>query len=93
MTSHTNEQPATTQEKKRKVAGAYHPCCDTLTVLTWNVMGSTTVPDELMQIAQQRKPWIIVLTETKLTDARRRQSVLSRVLTRIYTVPQLHQGQ
>ena len=33
-------------------------------------MGSTTVPDELMQIAQQRKPWIIVLTETKLTDAR-----------------------
>ncbi len=70
MTSHTNKKPATTQEKKRKVAGAYTPCCDTLTVLTWNVMGSTTVPDELMQTAQQRKPWIIVLTETKLTDAR-----------------------
>ncbi len=70
MTSHTDKQPATTQEKKRKVAGAYHPCCDTLTVLTWNVMGSTTVPDELMQIVQQRKPWIIRLTETKLTDAR-----------------------
>ena len=70
MTSHTNKQPATTQEKKRKVAGEYSPCCATLTVLTWNVMGSTTVPDELMQIAQQRKPWIIVLTETKLTDAR-----------------------
>ncbi len=32
-------------------------------------MGSTTMPDELRQIAQQRKPWIIVLTETKLTDA------------------------
>ena len=70
MTSHTNKQPATTQEKKRKVKGAYTPWCDTLTVLTWNVMGSTTVPDELMQIAQHRKPWIIVLTETKLTDAR-----------------------
>ncbi len=70
MTSHTNKQPATTQEKKRKVAGAYTPCCDTLTVLTWNVMGSTTVPDELMQIIQQREPWVIVLTETKLTDAR-----------------------
>ena len=69
-TSHTKKQPATTEEKKRKVAGAYHPRCDTLTILTWNVMGSTTVPDELMQIAQQRKPWIIVLTETKLTDAR-----------------------
>ena len=38
MTSHTNKQPATTQEKKRKVAGAHTPCCDTLTVLTWNVM-------------------------------------------------------
>ena len=70
MTSHTRKQPATTQEKKRKVAGAYTPCCDTLTVLTWNVMGSTTVPDELMQIAQQREPCFIVLTETKLTDAR-----------------------
>ena len=66
-TSHTNKQPATTQEKKTKVGGAYHPCCDTLTILTWNVMGSTTVPDELMQIVQQRK---LVLTETKLTDAR-----------------------
>ena len=68
MTSRMNKKPATTPE--RKVAGAYTPCSDTLTVLTWNVMGSTTVPDELMQIAQQRKPWIIVLTETKLTDAR-----------------------
>ena len=68
--SHTQKQPATTHEKKRKVAGAYTPCCDTMTVLTWNVMGSTTVPDELMQIAQQRQPWVIVLTETKLTDAR-----------------------
>ena len=42
MTSHTNKQPGTTQEKQRKVAGAYSPCCDTMTVLTWNVMGSTT---------------------------------------------------
>ncbi len=32
-------------------------------------MGSTTVPHELRQISQKRKPWIIVLTETKLTDA------------------------
>ena len=71
MTHHTNNKPATTQNKKRKVAGAYNPCCDTMTVLKWNVMGSTTVPDELMQVAQQRKPWIIVLTDqTKLLDAR-----------------------
>jgi len=40
-----------------------------LTILTWNVMGSTTVTDELRQVAHQRKPWIIVVTETKLTDA------------------------
>ncbi len=53
MTSHTNKQPVTTQEKKRKVAGACTLCSDTLTVLTWNVVGSTTVTDELMQIAQQ----------------------------------------
>ncbi len=70
VTSHTHKQPAITQEKKRKVAGAYNPCCDTLIVLTWNVMGSTTLPDELMQIAQQREPWVIVLTKTKLTDAK-----------------------
>ena len=31
-------------------------------------MSSTTVQDELM--TQKKKPWIIVLTETKLTDAR-----------------------
>jgi hypothetical protein len=37
MTNHTNKQPAITQEKKRKVAGAYTQCCHTLTVLTWNV--------------------------------------------------------
>ena len=80
MTSHTVKQPATTQEKKRKVAGAYHHCCDTLTVLTWNVMGSTTGPDDLMQIVQQRKPWIIVLTETKLTDARQDRVFLQEYL-------------
>ncbi len=68
--SHTDKQTAHRNDKKKKTAGAYTPCCDTLTMLTWNVMGSTTVPDELRQIAHQRKPWIIVLTETKLTDAR-----------------------
>ena len=80
MTSHTNKQHATTQEKKRKVAGAYSPCCDTLTELTWNVMGSTTVPDKLMQIAHQRKPWIIMLTGTKLTDARQDRVIFQEFL-------------
>ncbi len=31
-------------------------------------MGSTTIPDELREIADQKKPWVIVMTETKLTD-------------------------
>jgi len=79
-TSHTDKQSATTKEKKKKVAGAYTPCCDTLTVLTWNVMGSTTVPDELRQIAHQRKPWIVVLTEAKLTDARQDRVFLQEYL-------------
>ncbi len=69
-TSHTEELSATKNGKKKNVAGAYTPCCNTVTVLTWNVMGSTNIPDELRQIAQQRKPWTVVLTETKLTDAR-----------------------
>ena len=33
-TSHTDKQSATTKEKKKKVAGAYTLCCDTLTYLT-----------------------------------------------------------
>ncbi len=62
MKSHTNKQPATTQEKKRKAAGECTLCCDAVTVLTRSVMASTIVPDELRQMAQERKPWIIVLT-------------------------------
>jgi exonuclease III len=42
--------------------------CDHMTIMTWNVMGSTTIPDELREIADQKKPWVIVMTETKLTD-------------------------
>ncbi len=59
MASHTDKQSANTKKKKKKkVAGAYTPCCAILTVLAWNVMDSTTVPDELRQIAHQRKLWI-----------------------------------
>jgi len=32
------------------------------------VTGSTAIPDELREIADQEKPWINVMTETKLTD-------------------------
>ena len=46
------------------------PWCMTSTIVTRNMMGSTTVLDELRQIANQRKPWITVLTEIKMTDAK-----------------------
>ena len=46
------------------------PAGDTVTMVTWDVMGSTTMPDELRQVAHQRKPGIIVATETKLADTR-----------------------
>jgi len=56
------------QEKKKKTAGVYTPYCDHMTILTWNMMGSATIPDELREIADQKKPWVIVMTETELTD-------------------------
>ncbi|DBA92484.1 TPA: hypothetical protein ACH3X1_002717 [Trebouxia sp. C0004] len=62
-TSHTDKRYASTKKKKK----VHIP--PAATILTWNVTGSTTMPDELRQIAHQRKPGIIVLTETKLTDA------------------------
>ena len=36
--------------------------------MTWNVVGTTTILDELQTLAQESKPCIIVLTETKLTE-------------------------
>ncbi len=51
-----------------------------LKVLTWNVMGLTTVKEELEQLLQQQDPDIIVLTETKLTDRTQRKSWLNGIL-------------
>ena len=39
-----------------------------LTVLTWNVMGLTTVQDELSHLLEQHRPDIVILTETKLVE-------------------------
>lgn len=47
-----------------------------MTVLTWNVMGSTTILTELQDIAAREKPWVIVLTETKFTDIRADRQLL-----------------
>lgn len=48
-----------------------------LKLLCWNVMGLTTVRDELEQLVQQQDPDIIVLTETKLSDRSQRKSWLN----------------
>lgn len=58
-TSYTDKQSVTTKEKKKKVTGAHTLCCDMLTYLTDYVVGC----HRCRQIAHQRKPWIIVLTD------------------------------
>jgi len=47
------KKPLSKEEKK--TAGAYIPYWDHMTILSWNVMGSTTIPDELREIADQKK--------------------------------------
>jgi exonuclease III len=44
------------------------PVTTTITVLTWNVMGLTTIGDELLDIVTRHRPDVVVLTETKLTE-------------------------
>lgn len=59
--------------KKRKTPGGSMTLDEEMTVLTWNVMGSTTILTELQEIAVKEKPWVIILTETKFTDMADRQ--------------------
>jgi len=68
------------KDKKKKTAGAHTPYCDHMTILTWNVMVSTTIPDELRVTADQKKPWVIVMTETKLTDIKQDRLVFEPYL-------------
>ena len=49
-------------------------------VMIWNVMGLTTVREELQQLLQQEDPDILVLTETKLTDRTQRKTWLNQIL-------------
>ena len=48
--------------------------------MTWNVMGTTTVPDELQHLAQEHKPCIMVLTETKLTELEQDRKMMNNCL-------------
>ena len=54
-------------ERQKQIANSGDKCED-MTIMTWNVMGTTTVLHEIQTLAQKYKPWVIVLTETKLTD-------------------------
>lgn len=49
-----------------------------MSLLKWNIKGFTTIPDELQEIADQHKPWVIVLTETKFTDKEGDRHVLDK---------------
>ena len=48
--------------------------------LAWNVMGLTTVKEELVQLMEQTSPDMLVLTETELTERTQRKSWLQHVL-------------
>lgn len=41
------------------------------------LMGITTILHELRALAVQNKPWVLVLTETKLTDLPQNRQVIS----------------
>ena len=61
-------QTVNANDKKQKVSGDFEDAHDDLTVMTWNVMGTTTVLHEIQAYAEKYQPWVIVLTETKLTE-------------------------
>ena len=48
--------------------------------MTWNEMGTTTVLDELQNLAQKHKPCIMVLTETKLKELEQDRKMLNTCL-------------
>ncbi len=66
--------------KKQKTKGGYMTLGEQMTVLTWNVMGCTTILLELQDIVLKEKPWVIILTETKFTDIKADRQLLTPFL-------------
>ncbi len=66
--------------KKQKTQGDHMILGEDMTILTWNVMGSTTILAELQEIATKEKPWVIILTETKFTDIKADRQLLKPFL-------------
>ena len=81
--SSRNEQATPTQNlagKRQKAKGTFSDKCEEVRVMTWNVMGTTTVLDELQNLGQKHKPCIMVLTETKLTQLEQDRKMLNTCL-------------
>ena len=81
--SSRNEQATPTQNlagKRQKAKGTFSDKCEEVRVMTWNVMGTTTVLDKLQNLAQNHKPCIMVLTETKLTELEQDRKMLNTCL-------------
>ena len=66
--------------KKVKSTGDSREICEDMTVMTWNVMGTTTILNELRELAEVHTPWIIVLTEHKLTEQAQHRKLLDPYL-------------
>ena len=81
--SSRNDQATPTQNlagKRQKAKGTFSDKCEEVRVMTWNVMGTTIVLDELQNLAQEHKPCIMVLTETKLTELEQDRKMLNTCL-------------
>ena len=81
--SSRNEQATPPQNlagKRQKAKGTFSDKREEVRVMTWNVMGTTTVLDELQNLAQKHKPCIMVLTETKLTELEQDRKMLNTCL-------------
>ena len=48
--------------------------------MSWNVMGLTTMKEELSQLVKEASPDVLVLTETKLTERTQRKCWVRHVL-------------
>ena len=55
-------------------------------VVTWNVMGLTTVGEELKSIVLDREPDVVVLTETKLLEETHNRAWVKGTLLNMYTI-------
>ena len=76
LTANNKEQ----QAKKARTEGDTTLKLPSLRTLCWNVMGLTTVQDELVRIVDEHEPDVIVLTETKMRRQGKTRQKLAEAL-------------